>query len=60
MWPHALFHSYHVVDCVWGEWEFGDCSLDCGTGVQPMMRIKTQRAEFGGVECDGEGYVYAD
>ena len=47
---------YYIVDCEWGEWEFGECSQECGGGIQPTFRIKTQEAIFGGVECDGEGY----
>jgi len=44
------------VDCVWGDWQYGDCSADCGGGVQPMMRVKSVLAQFGGVECEGEAY----
>jgi len=44
------------VDCVWGEWQYGDCSEDCGGGIQPMMRVKTVEAQFNGTECEGEAY----
>ena len=44
------------VDCVWGEWQYGDCSKDCGGGTQPMMRVKTVEAQYGGTECEGEAY----
>ena len=39
-----------------GEWQYGDCSADCGGGTQPMMRVKTVEAQFGGIECEGEAY----
>ena len=54
MSQHLLL--YLSVDCVWGDWQSGECSADCGGGVQPMMRIKTVHAQFGGAECDGEKY----
>ena len=58
--PSSLEESCNTqecpVDCVWGEWQFGDCSEDCGGGVMPKMRVQTVHAEFGGVECAGEGY----
>jgi len=44
------------VDCEWGNWEYGVCSQECGGGTQPMFRIKTEEALFGGIECEGEGY----
>jgi len=43
------------VDCIWGEWEYGDCSEDCGWGMAPIMRIKVQREMFGG-RCEGVSY----
>merc|ERR1711997_1322779 len=42
--------------CVWGDWEYDVCSVECGGGIEPMMRVKTQEARFGGIECEGEGY----
>ena len=45
-----------VVDCEWDNWEYGACSVECGGGTQPMFRIKTAEALFGGIECEGEGY----
>merc|ERR1719328_962289 len=44
------------VHCEWNDWVEGSCSKECGGGVMPMMRVKTQEARFGGVECEGEGY----
>ena len=45
------------MNCEWGQWNYGDCSEDCGGGIMPMMRVKAVEAQFGGAECEGEGYT---
>ena len=51
------FHlAFCTVDCKWGCWEFGDCSVECGGGIQPKFRIKIQDALFNGIECEGEAH----
>ena len=52
-----LIKIFLLVDCVWGDWEYDVCSVECGGGTQPMVRIKTQEAMFGGQECEGEAYA---
>lgn len=41
------------VDCQWSAWSFGECSVSCGGGTQPMHRTKTE-AMFGGADCEGD------
>ena len=31
--------------------------MDCGGGVQPKTRVRSQVAAFGGEQCEGEGYA---
>ena len=42
-----------IVNCKWGEWVLGDCSVDCGGGIQHNYREKIQEELFGGT-CEGE------
>ena len=42
-----------TVDCVWGEWREGDCSKECGGGIQINTREKIPEHLFGGKECEG-------
>ena len=39
------------IDCV-GSWgEFGECSMECGTGFSVRTYTQTVIAEYGGIEC---------
>ena len=40
------------IDCVWGEWQIGDCSKTCGVGIVTMTRIKIVEEAYGG-KCEG-------
>ena len=44
-----------VVDCEWGEWAEGDCSMTCGPGQQNNTRTKLVEEAHGGT-CTG-GYT---
>ena len=46
-----------LVDCIWGEWQMGDCSEDCGGGSRINKRSPTVEASFGGKECVGSSNV---
>ena len=46
-----------LVDCVWGEWNIGVCSNECGGGHQINIREKIQEELFGGKPCEGEASV---
>ena len=43
---------YVLVDCVWGEWKYGECSALCGGGVLTYNRTKIVVEENGGT-CEG-------
>ena len=38
-----------AVNCVWGEWEIGECSTTCGLGVRENTRIKLVEEAKGGL-----------
>ena len=48
------------MDCEWGEWEIGKCSLTCGTGIQVKTRKQKVEVSHGGKECDGFSNVTQD
>merc|ERR1712136_358172 len=41
------------VNCVWGEWIDGNCSVPCGGGYQINFREKLVSEMYGG-ECEGD------
>ena len=41
------------VDCIWGEWEVGNCSQDCGGGFRINTRKPKLEALNGGKNCEG-------
>ena len=47
----------NLVDCVWGSWEIGECSLSCGGGIQTNTREPNITAAHGGEECSGSSTV---
>ena len=47
------------VNCVWDEWELGECSMPCGGGVRNGTRIKLVDEEYGGT-CEGVAYKEED
>ena len=49
--------SPYSVDCEWGEWVVGECSEECGNGVQTMTRTIKIQAQFDGKECVGESSI---
>ena len=44
---------YHIADCEWGEWSFGECSKTCGEGTRSKSRNETVSAICEGEECVG-------
>ena len=49
-----MFSSLYLVDCKWGDWVIGECSEECGGGIQIDFREKIQEELFDGKPCDGE------
>ena len=49
-----------VVDCIWGEWFLGECSAECGGGIELDFRHKIQEELFGGKPCEGEHIRHED
>ena len=45
------------VNCEWGEWEIGSCSVECGGGKQTNSRSIKINAEHGGTNCSGLSMV---
>lgn len=42
------------VDCTWGDWELGECSVTCAGGTRVDTRTKAAEEMHGG-KCDPEG-----
>ena len=42
-----------TVDCIWGEFVFGECDAPCGEGIQIGKRPILQPALYGGKPCEG-------
>ena len=42
------------MDCEWGDWVVGECSMECGGGIQIDFRDKIQEELFGGKPCEGD------
>ena len=49
--PNHIFNF--AVDCEWGEWQVGQCSVTCGGGTRMNTRSKLLEEQFGGV-CFGD------
>lgn len=48
---------YIIVDCRWGDWNFGECSKSCGGGVRFDTREKLIKALNGGKDCSGPSNI---
>ena len=48
----SLFNK-RTVDCIWGEFTFGNCSAPCGEGIRIGKRPILQPALYGGKPCEG-------
>ena len=44
-----------TVNCIWGDWQLGQCSVSCGGGSRTDERIKTVAETNGGV-CTGDSH----
>ena len=44
---------YALVDCKWGDWTIGECSVTCGGGSQTDTRQQSE-ARYGGKKCEGK------
>ena len=49
-------YFYLLVDCTWGDWDFGECSVTCAGGIRVDTRSIATEAMHGGF-CDPEGDV---
>ena len=47
------------MDCEWGDWKIGECSVTCGRGTRTNNRTKIVQENNGG-ECIGDATVQAD
>ena len=56
---NKVFNLYMwiLVDCVWADWEIGECSKECGSGTRSNVRIPKIRASNGGKECAGSNEI---
>ena len=52
-WAFKLRLKFSLVDCEWGEWKIGECSVECGTGTRLNLREPKVLAAHGGKECSG-------
>ena len=43
----------YQVDCEWGDWVVGECSITCGGGTRSNTREIKIDAAFGGRQCPG-------
>ena len=49
--------NFVSVNCEWGEWEIGSCSVECGGGKRTNLRSIKINAEHGGANCSGISMV---
>ena len=43
------------IDCKWGDWNEGECSVSCGNGTRNITRSKTVIEQYGGSCNDKNG-----
>jgi len=48
-----------AIHCEWDEWEIGECSKTCGSGIRTNTRSKLVVEEHGGT-CSGESIEYEE
>ena len=48
-----IITKFLLVDCEWGVWKIGQCSVECGTGTRLNTREPIVLAAYGGKECSG-------
>ena len=46
-----------LVNCVWNEWNEGECSKQCGGGKRTNTRAPRVNAAYGGKECIGTSSI---
>ena len=44
---YLILYDFEV-DCVWNDWEIGECSLTCGGGIRIDTRTKKVEESIGG------------
>ena len=42
-----------AIHCMWGEWELGECSEECGDGQRTDTRVKLVEEQYRGT-CSGQ------
>lgn len=52
-----ISHHFYLVDCIWDEWEIGECSKECGGGARISIRTAKIKAAYGGKECSGPSSI---
>ena len=52
-WAFKLRLKFSLVDCEWGDWKIGECSVECGTGIRLNTREPKVLAAYDGEECSG-------
>ena len=48
------------VDCVWSDWEYGQCSKTCGGGTKTKYRKELVQQSNGGKACAGSTWEAQD
>ena len=49
---HSFFLNDTAIDCSWGNWTAGTCSVTCGVGIRIDTREKLTMESNGG-KCEG-------
>ena len=45
-----------AIDCEWGSWSVGDCSISCGKGTRTKIRTVSIKGTHGG-KCMGKNIM---
>ena len=51
-YPPSTFNSAVAIDCQWGRWSVGACTVSCGAGTRTKTRAVAVKETNGG-KCDG-------